>query len=117
MDNSLKEQLASAGIDVDEALARFMNNEALLLKYLKRFATDGNRAALQAALQAGDAPAAYAAAHTLKGVTGNLSMRRLYAATCEVVEPLRAGDVAGAAANMAALDAAYRAVIDALARL
>ena len=50
MDLQKRERLCKAGIDVDGALARFMNNEALLLKFLFRFPADPNFAALEQAL-------------------------------------------------------------------
>lgn len=114
MDEARRAHLEAAGIDVGDALARFMNNEALMTKFLSRFSQDKNYALLKRALEDGDAAGAYAAAHTLKGVAGNLSMRALYDAACAVVEPLRAGDMAGALEHITALDAAYGAVMRAL---
>ena len=46
MDALKKERLAAAGIDVDGALERFMGNDALLERFLKKFLADGNYAAL-----------------------------------------------------------------------
>ena len=42
MDERKKQQLEAAGIDVADALARFMDNEALMLKFLLRFPQDQN---------------------------------------------------------------------------
>ena len=36
--------------------------------------------------------AAFEAAHTLKGVAGNLGLKPLYDAVCHIVEPLRRGE-------------------------
>ena len=35
-----KSQLIAAGIDIDDALPRFMGNEALLERFLKKFLQD-----------------------------------------------------------------------------
>ena len=37
MDALQKKMLIEAGIDVDDALARFMNNEMLLARFMKKF--------------------------------------------------------------------------------
>ena len=78
MDAVKKERLTAAGIDVDDALGRFMGNEALLERFLTKFLADGNYAALSAAVAAGDSAGALTASHTLKGVCGNLSMSELF---------------------------------------
>lgn len=114
MDALKKERLAAAGIDVDGALERFMGNDALLERFLKKFLTDSNYAALSAAVAAGDPAAALTASHTLKGVSGNLSMPELFRLlTCQV-EALRAGDWAKAAGLMPEIDRAYEMVVRAI---
>lgn len=40
-------------------------------------------------MKARDYTAAFEAAHTLKGVVGNMGLTPLYQAVCEIVEPLR----------------------------
>ncbi len=114
MDDAVKRRLVSAGIDVDEALDRFMGSEALMVKYLARFPQDPNFSLMEQAIRAGDAAQAFTAAHTLKGVTGNLSIHALYQPLSQAVEDLRRGDLAGAAGRMEELEALYRQVSDAL---
>ncbi len=114
MDITKKTRLEEAGIDVEDALNRFMNNENLMMKFLLRFPQDKNFPQLKAALDAGDAEAGYKAAHTLKGVVGNLSMTRLYAVTCTVSDALRSGDLATAANNLPELETAYQQVMKVL---
>ena len=114
MDEAKKRRLVEAGVDVDGALARLMQNEGLLTRLLRAFLQDTNFAQLQQALAARDGKAAFAAAHTLKGVAGNLSMKDLFARVSEVVECLRGGDLAAAAGKMPAVEEAYRKVADAL---
>ena len=88
----MKERLEAAGIDVAAALERFMGNEALLERFLKKFLTDTNYEKLAAAIGAGQKEDALAAAHTLKGVSGNLAMTELYDLLTAQVAALRAGD-------------------------
>ncbi len=114
MDASKKARLEEAGINVEEALNRFMNNEAMMMKFLLRFPQDKNLPALRAALEAGDTEAGYTAAHTLKGVTGNLSMTRLYAAATAVSDSLRRQDLAAAKAAMPELEQMYARIMKAL---
>ena len=114
MTDENKRRLMEAGIDVDDALARLMQNEGLFLRLLRAFLQDGNFAQLQEALAKGDVSGAFTAAHTLKGVAGNLSMKDLFARVSEVVECLRGGDLAAAAGKMPAVEEAYRKVADAL---
>ena len=75
MDAMRKQKLMDAGIDVDSALERFMNNEGLLEKFLAKFPADPNHDALTAAIAAGDKEKALAASHTMKGMCGNFSMK------------------------------------------
>ena len=115
MDPLDMERLTAAGIDVADALARFMNNESLLLRCLTRFPEDRNYAELVRALGDGDAERAFTAAHTLKGVAGNLALRGLYQTVSELVERLRASDMEGARLLLGELESRYEQVTRALA--
>lgn len=55
-----------------------MGNEALLERFLKKFPQDENYQKLCAAMEASDWEAALTAAHTLKGICGNLSIAPLF---------------------------------------
>lgn len=83
------EKLASIGVDVDEAMDRFMNNEMLCIKFFKKLLHDDNFALLQEAFKANDLDNAIAYAHTLKGVCGNLAIKPLYRLFDEMVKALR----------------------------
>ena len=91
MEEAAKRRLEAAGIDVDDALGRFLQNEALMMKFLGRFPADTSFPGCREAMARGDAAQAFEAAHTLKGVAGNLSLKRLYEALTPMVEELRAG--------------------------
>lgn len=117
MNNAQREQLTAAGINVEDALDRFMNNEGLMLKFLLRFSEDQSMSQLRLAMECQDADGAFEAAHTLKGVAGNLSMTGLFHQASILVEHLRNRDLTAAAGEMAALEEQYARVMAALAAL
>ena len=114
MENARKERLQAGGIQVEEALARLMGNEALLERLLHKFLADPHFGQLCAALEAADAEAALEASHTLKGLCGNLSMLQLYGLFSRQVEALRSGDWDGAMELMPRIRAGYAAVVGAI---
>jgi HPt (histidine-containing phosphotransfer) domain-containing protein len=108
MDKAKKDRLTAAGIDVDGALERFMNNEALLERFLRKFPADPNYEKLTAAFATGDHEEALTASHTLKGMCGNLSL------VSRQVELLRAEDWNGAAALLPEIGSARQSVLEAI---
>ena len=89
---NFREEFETYGADYETTMARFMGNEALYLRCLEMLFQDENLRRLGAALAEGDLSGAFEAAHTLKGVAGNLGLTPLYEAVCGLVEPLRAGE-------------------------
>lgn len=83
---------AAYGADYGATMRRFMGNETMYLRLLDMLFRDENLEKLGSALDAGDLQAAFEAAHTLKGVVGNMGLTPLYEAVCVMVEPLRAGE-------------------------
>lgn len=77
------------GADYQVTLGRFMGNRKLYMKFLGMLFQDENLGKLGNALEQRDMVAAFEAAHTLKGVTGNMGLTPLYDAVCSIVEPLR----------------------------
>ena len=84
------ECFAAYGADHRDTMARFLGSESLYLRYLDMLPQDDNLRKLGAALADGDLERAFLAAHTLKGVAGNLGLLPLSRAVCAIVEPLRA---------------------------
>ena len=111
-----RDQLEAAGIDIESALERMMGSEALLERMMGKFLDDPQYPALRAALEAGDMERAVSAAHTLKGVCGNLSMTGLYGLFTRQVDALRAGDLPLARGIMAEIAPAYERVMAAIRR-
>lgn len=111
MDEEKRTRLLQIGVDIDGGLERFMDNEALFLKCLRRFPADTSFQQLEDALLAGDLQAAFVAAHTLKGVSGNLSLDAVFQASLPVVEALRCGSQKDAEAAMPALRDIYQKTV------
>lgn len=107
MDQEKRKNLETAGIDVQSALERFMDNEMLLERFLKKFLDDPNYGKLKEAQVAGDREGAVTASHSMKGVCGNLSMTELFDLLTRQVGLLRAEDWEGAMALMPGIDRAY----------
>ena len=116
MKEAHRAQLEAAGSQVGEALERMMGSEALLKRLLGKFLDDPQYPALRAALEAGDVERAVSAAHTLKGVCGNLSMTELYGLFTRQVDALRAGDLPLAHGIMAEIAPVYEQVTAAIRR-
>lgn len=111
MDDQKRTRLLQIGVDIDGGLERFMGNEALFLKCLSRFPADSSFPQLEQALSDGDLQAAFIAAHTLKGVSGNLSLDAIFHASLPVVEALRCGSQEEAEAAMPELRSSYQNAI------
>lgn len=89
MNDVFMQKLNATGVDTPEAINRFNGNDALYLKFLIKFLQDDNFNQLGPALQKQDYQAALNAAHTLKGVAGNLGMKNLYLACSDMVQEIR----------------------------
>lgn len=86
---SLINELAALGVNTDEALGRFMNNSALYERLLAKFPESAKAAAVAEQFAAKDHAKALESTHSLKGVTGNLSLTPLYKAYTDIVALIR----------------------------
>ncbi len=93
---SLIDQLSDLGCDVNDAIGRFMNNTSLYERMLKKLPAAVESSPVMPLIESGDFGTAEANAHTLKGVTGNLSITPLYEGYTDIVNFLRKGDSAKA---------------------
>ena len=89
------EELKQWGCDTAGAMERMVDDEEFYRECLTDVVEDPCFESLGRALEARDVPAAFDAAHTLKGVLANLGLTQMYDATVRIVEPLRAGDDQG----------------------
>lgn len=81
--------LKQLGCDTDDGLTRCMGNEAFYFKLIGKVIDDKNFQALEDAVAAKDLDAAFDAAHSLKGVLGNLALTPVYEPVYEITELLR----------------------------
>jgi hypothetical protein len=86
-------ELNDLGVDTDAALKRFMNNLGLYERMLKKFAGTAPGLEVLSYIDSGDIDTAIQNSHTLKGITGNLSLTPLYEAYTDVVALLRSGEI------------------------
>lgn len=84
------DDLRAYGADVDEGLGRCMGNEAIYLQLVGTVQAEPGFAELALALESGDLDEAFAKAHALKGVAGNLALTPLFEPLYEMTELLRA---------------------------
>lgn len=93
MDAGQKEFLEGKGFDVDGTMKRFLNNEALYLKCMKKFLDDSSFDKLKNAYENGNSKEAFEGAHTMKGFVSNLGINELYHQLIPMVEKLRVQDM------------------------
>ena len=83
--------LKDLGVNTAEGVARCINNESFYIRMVsKGIESFGKFDDLKAAVDKGDLDSAFAVAHDLKGLTGNLSLTQLYEPVSEITELLRA---------------------------
>lgn len=112
-----QEILEEIGIDLDSTLSRFGGNQALLLKFLKRFPEDPNFPAIGQAMELGDLQEVERAAHTLKGVAGNLGMAGLFGLCNDMVQKVRRGEADGLEALYSEAKQEYERILAGIVRL
>jgi HPt (histidine-containing phosphotransfer) domain-containing protein len=117
MTDEIRNLLVAAGVDVDSVMERFLNNEALLERFMRKFQNDPNYKELLEAVEQKDNERAFAAAHTLKGVSGNLSLAALQKQVSDQCECFRAGEFEAGAALMPKVTAEYQRVVEALIKI
>lgn len=103
-----------AGVDVSEAMHRFLNNEDLFVKFMTKFKEDTNFEMLKNYVDNGNVEDAFKAAHSLKGVVSNLAFKDFLEVLVPVVESLRAGTLEGVPEGLARVQIAYDKVVSAI---
>ena len=83
-------RLDCAGLHTQEALGRFMGNEALFLSFVTRLPEQLKIDELIQSLDAEDADTFYRTLHNLKGLAGNLSISPIYQCAQAILVEFRA---------------------------
>ena len=113
---TLLEFYAQVGGDYVDAERRLMKEERII-KYLKLLAQDTTMSDLKEAVATGNREKAFRAAHTLKGITGNLALTRFATAASALCEQLRPLKEDADPALLAATEEAYNCFMKALEEL
>lgn len=92
----LLSELERLGVNTREGLERFSGNESLYARMIGKLPASVNGLEVMESIEAEDIEAAERKAHTIKGVTGNLSITPLYNAYTQIVNELRTGNTAEA---------------------
>ena len=86
------EALRAFGANTAEGMERCLNDEPFYLEMVAMTLSDGHFDALRFAMDAGDARAAFTAAHALKGMVGNVALTPIFEPLCALTELLRGKD-------------------------
>lgn len=103
---TIQECYAALEGDYQEVLSR-LYSDALVQRFVGKFLSDQSFPLLERSMKEQNYEEAFRAAHTLKGVTQNLSFTRLYRSSHELTEALREQDYELAARLFSAVEADY----------
>lgn len=101
----------AVGGDLEQTLSR-LPSEKMIFKFVLKFPDDPSHAQLTQALESGDIPTAFRAAHTLKGTSSTLGFGELTAAASALTEQLRNATALPQQSFVAAVNDAYRLTIE-----
>ena len=85
----LFEKLNGAGVDIEGAITRFMGNQDFFLKFFYRFPEEWHPQIMLEALERNDEKSFHEQLHSLKGVSGNLGLQKIYNITEEILVEIR----------------------------
>jgi HPt (histidine-containing phosphotransfer) domain-containing protein len=83
------QKLQDAGADIKNAVARMMDNEDLVNKFLLGFPDSARLDAIKAAVTGKDFKGLEEAVHKIKGTAGNLGLTGLYAIAAQFTDHVR----------------------------
>ncbi len=105
------------GDDYAEVASRITDNEAFIGRLVKKYAQDENYNKLVKAVQYKDYDEAFEAAHAIKGLASNLGFGKLYEASYELTEKLRAKDYEDIEGFLSRTEEAQKEVLEAISGL
>ncbi|MCH5202582.1 MAG: Hpt domain-containing protein [Oscillospiraceae bacterium] len=113
---TLEEFYLECGGDYQKMI-KTLKIDMLIKKFVLKFLNDTSFSLLSEAIAKDDTEAAFTAAHTLKGVCGNLAFTRLYNSACEITEHLRVKDLESAKTCFSAVQHDYELTVNAINKL
>lgn len=88
----IMKELELLGADIADIEERYLGDTELYIGVLSKFIVSLERFEVMSHFESGDIDGALYCAHSLKGVTGNLSLTPLYKGYSEITSLLRAGE-------------------------
>ena len=113
---TLRECYTAMGGDYAEVSGR-LKKEEMIFRFVRMFAQEDMLSKLKNAMASGDVQAAFRAAHSLKGNCMSLGFTSLLKTAGAVMEPLRNGDLAGAAEQLEPLEREYERSVNLIVQL
>lgn len=115
---TVKECYDEMGGNYESVTGRLRSDERIV-RFLSRVPTDPCVTELAAAMASGDAPTAFRASHTLKGICLNLSLDKLSASANALTDELRGKDAISDEAKRlyTTLEADFKVVAAAISKL
>ncbi|MCI8648559.1 MAG: Hpt domain-containing protein [Anaerotruncus sp.] len=110
---TLQECYAAIGGDYDGVVSR-LRSERLVKKFVLKFVDDKSYELLCQSLQTKNAPEAFRAAHTIKGMCQNLGFSKLQDSSTRMAELLRSDWNDAAVDLLGELTADYQQTVDAI---
>ncbi len=104
------EDLSTYGVNIENVMDRFMNNEDIYERFLKKFLDDPNYKLLEQSLIDKNYEDALSSSHTLKGVCGNLGMDTMFKLLEKMVADIRAEDYSNLDSQFEALTPNYNEI-------
>ncbi len=111
IDGKIRSALRDVGLDAGEQISRFMDSEEKFVKYFKGFFAAAETVVdeLEKAVGEGDIKTVERAAHSLKGLAGNIGLYGVYDPSKKIVNDLRAGKTSEYKSDFEAAYSAYTA--------
>ena len=117
MKDTARTVLTEAGINVDTALKRFLDDEEMYFEFLNSFVEDTLMSRLKQAVQNGSVDDAFEASHSLKGLCANLSIDSMSKMIVPMVEILRGRSMEGIPEDFKGLSQTYENVCAAITKV
>ena len=117
MDKFVQTELEGAGVNVEETLRRFMNNEMLMIKFLRKFVDDENMNKLRTLIADKHSPEVLFVAPPLIGVSGNLGLIKLYEIFSRMCQDCRNDQYEDLDGLFAQAEANYSKVVEAIKKI
>lgn len=106
--------LSLRGTDVQEAIHRLYDDEAIYSKFLVTFLDDQTMAELNEAIEDREWDEAFTSAHALKGLAGNMGFMPLMNSVGRLTVLIRGGRKTEAGEYMEQVNSCYRDITDAI---